>query len=119
VSLFLLPCVLPRHRHPESIQVTSELLFECYGAPSVAYAVDSLLSLSRNSPAASRRDGLVVSFNTASTSVIPVLDGAGVLSQAKRLEIYRLGWDALHWLRLIPQLDSPGEGHKLQNSCLS
>jgi hypothetical protein len=29
-------------------------------------------------------DGLVVSFNTASTSVIPILNGKGVLSHAKR-----------------------------------
>lgn len=29
-------------------------------------------------------DGLVVSFNTASTSVIPILDGKGIMSQAKR-----------------------------------
>lgn len=29
-------------------------------------------------------DGLVVSFNTASTSVVPILNGKGILSHAKR-----------------------------------
>ena len=29
-------------------------------------------------------DGLVISFNTASTSVIPILNGKGILSNAKR-----------------------------------
>ncbi|KAI0762343.1 hypothetical protein C8Q74DRAFT_1289737 [Fomes fomentarius] len=30
-------------------------------------------------------DGLVVSFNTASTSVVPILDGRGLMSHAKRI----------------------------------
>jgi actin-related protein 5 len=29
-------------------------------------------------------DGMVVSFNTASTSVIPILNGKGLMSHAKR-----------------------------------
>ena len=31
-----------------------------------------------------KSDGLVLSFNTASTSIIPVLNGKGILSHAKR-----------------------------------
>jgi actin-related protein 5 len=33
-------------------------------------------------------DGLVVSFNTASTSVIPVMDGKGIMSHAKRFDVF-------------------------------
>lgn len=36
-------------------------------------------------------DGLVLSFNTASTSVVPILSGKGILSHAKRIP-----WGASH-----------------------
>jgi actin-related protein 5 len=68
--------------------VTSELLFELYSAPSVAYCVDSVMSLYNNNIPKKGQvyatDAVVVSFNTASTSVIPILDGKGVMSSAKR-----------------------------------
>ncbi|KAJ7356615.1 actin-like protein Arp5p [Mycena albidolilacea] len=66
-----------------SRSLTSELLFEQYSVPSVAYCVDSVMSFYQNhGPGA---DGLVLSFNTASTSVIPILSGKGILSHAKRI----------------------------------
>lgn len=72
----------------EQLSVTSELLFEQYQVPSVAYAIDSLMSLYQNNLPVDgtlyQTDGLVISFNTASTSVIPVLNGKGLLSHAKR-----------------------------------
>ncbi|KAG5646922.1 hypothetical protein DXG03_001998 [Asterophora parasitica] len=72
-----------------SRSLTSELMFELYSAPSLAYCVDGLMSFYQNSaqPPYSpfTSDGLVVSFNTASTSVIPVLDGRGIMSHAKRI----------------------------------
>ncbi|KAH7100193.1 actin-like ATPase domain-containing protein [Auriculariales sp. MPI-PUGE-AT-0066] len=69
-----------------SRQLTSELLFELYNVPSVCYAVDGLMSFSQNLPPNSaENDGLVVSFNTFSTSIIPILDGKGIMSHSKRL----------------------------------
>ncbi|KAI0693655.1 hypothetical protein BC835DRAFT_1275708 [Cytidiella melzeri] len=72
-----------------SRSLTSELLFELYSVPSVTYCVDSIMSFYHNnipSPATPfSSDGIVVSFNTASTSVIPILDGKGLLSHAKRI----------------------------------
>ncbi|KAK7064825.1 hypothetical protein R3P38DRAFT_2826591 [Favolaschia claudopus] len=66
-----------------SRSLTSELLFEQYSVPSVTYCVDSVMSFYQNNgPGA---DGLVLSFNTASTSVIPILSGKGILSHAKRI----------------------------------
>ncbi|KAJ6573856.1 chromatin remodeling complex subunit [Mycena vulgaris] len=66
-----------------SRSLTSELLFEQYSVPSVAYCVDSVMSFYQNhGPGA---DGLVLSFNTASTSVIPILAGKGIMSHAKRI----------------------------------
>ncbi|KAF8525246.1 chromatin remodeling complex subunit [Hysterangium stoloniferum] len=69
--------------------LTSELMFEQYSVPSLTYCVDSLMSLYQNKHQGRRRaysaDGLVISLNTASTSVIPVLNGRGILSRAKRI----------------------------------
>ncbi|KAF8554536.1 actin-like ATPase domain-containing protein [Imleria badia] len=71
--------------------LTSELMFEQYSVPSLAYCVDSVMSFYQNNlramgNAALTQDGLVISFNTASTSVIPILSGRGILSQAKRIQ---------------------------------
>ncbi|KAF2745104.1 actin-like ATPase domain-containing protein [Sporormia fimetaria CBS 119925] len=59
----------------------SEILFECYGAPSVAYGIDSLFSYSYNGG----KHGLVVSSSYSSTHLIPVVDSKAILSQATRL----------------------------------
>ena len=59
----------------------TELLFEGYGVPSLTYGVDSLFSFHANSAA---KNGLVISSGTASTTVIPVLNGKGILAQAKK-----------------------------------
>ncbi|KAN0138657.1 hypothetical protein V8E53_003645 [Lactarius tabidus] len=71
--------------------LTSELMFELYSVPSLTYAVDSVMSFYLNnrptSPSTSfTSSGLAISFNTASTSVIPILDGKGIMSQAKRIQ---------------------------------
>ena len=62
-------------------------MFELYTVPSLVYCVDSIMSFYHNSKPIDGQftgDGLVISFNTASTSVIPILNGKGVLSNAKR-----------------------------------
>lgn len=73
--------------------VLSELLFEGYNVPKAAFAIDALMSFYYNTPDQPRRDGIVVSFNSASTSVIPVLNGKGILSNAKR---YGSRYDRAH-----------------------
>ena len=70
--------------------MTSELMFELYTVPSLAYCVDSVMSFYHNNKPPHGQfaaDGLVISFNTASTSVIPILNGKGILSNAKRCVI--------------------------------
>ncbi|KAJ4305404.1 Nuclear actin-protein involved in chromatin remodeling [Kalmusia sp. IMI 367209] len=59
----------------------SEILFECYGAPSVAYGIDSLFSYSYNGG----KHGLVVSSSHTSTHLIPVVNSKALLSQSTRL----------------------------------
>lgn len=61
----------------------SELLFEGYGVPSVSYGLDSLFSFHANAPSPTA-DGLVISSSTANTHVIPVLNGKGILTSAKK-----------------------------------
>jgi len=67
-------------------------MFELYSVPSLTYAVDAVLSLYHNnlpSPPSSpyTASGLAISFNTSSTSVIPILNGKGIMSQAKRYAV--------------------------------
>lgn len=63
-------------------------MFELYSVPSLTYCVDSLMSFYQNNqprPSESyTADGLVISLNTASTSVVPILHGKGIMSRAKR-----------------------------------
>ncbi|KAK7468428.1 Actin-related protein 5 [Stygiomarasmius scandens] len=65
-------------------------MFEQYRVPSLAYCIDGVMSFYQNTHPSGNTssftsDGLVISFNTASTSVIPILNGKGILSHAKRL----------------------------------
>ncbi len=59
----------------------SEILFECYGVPSVAFGIDSLFSYSYNGG----RNGLVMDSSYTSTHLIPVIDSKPLLSQTIRL----------------------------------
>ena len=59
----------------------TEILFECYSAPSVAYGIDSLFSYNYNNG----KIGLVVSSSYSSTHLIPVLNSKPLLTQAARL----------------------------------
>lgn len=62
----------------------TELLFEGYRVPSVAYGIDSLFSYYANGGTADD-GGIVISSGNATTHVIPTLGGKGLLSKTKRL----------------------------------
>uniref|UniRef100_A0A1B6L6D3 Actin-related protein 5 n=1 Tax=Graphocephala atropunctata TaxID=36148 RepID=A0A1B6L6D3_9HEMI len=68
-----------------SRMLMSELLFECYHVPEVAYGVDCLYSLSRNG--LQEGSSLVVSLGYQSTHVLPVVEGAVDWAQARRLDV--------------------------------
>lgn len=59
----------------------SEILFECYSTPSVAYGIDSLFSYKYNNGS----NGLLVSSSHSSTHVIPVLKSKPIMSSVSRL----------------------------------
>lgn len=58
----------------------NELLFENYRIPSVCYGLDSLFSAYQNGI----QDGLVISSGRNSTTLIPMLDGKGLVDFSKR-----------------------------------
>ncbi|KAL8849313.1 MAG: hypothetical protein Q9221_005723 [Calogaya cf. arnoldii] len=70
-----------------SRKTMTELLFECYSAPSIAFGIDSLFSYRFNKG----RHGLVVSSSHTATHLIPILDSKPVLSSATRLN-----WGGYH-----------------------
>ncbi|KAF7559073.1 hypothetical protein G7046_g5083 [Stylonectria norvegica] len=72
---------------PYSRKSMTEIIFECYGAPSLAYGIDSLFSYRHNKG----KTGLVVSSSYTSTHVIPVLNSKAMLAQA-----IRLNWGGYH-----------------------
>ena len=86
---YVLPIIVLQTMFNLILEVTSELMFEQYSVPTLAFCIDSVMSFYQNNLPSKpnvpfAQDGLVISFNTASTSVIPILSGRGILSQAKR-----------------------------------
>ncbi len=59
----------------------TEILFECYSAPSVSYGIDSLFSYHHNGG----ETGLVISSSHSATHLIPVIDSKPMLTLATRL----------------------------------
>lgn len=83
---------------PYSRKSMTEIIFECYGAPSVAYGIDSLFSYRHNNGST----GLVVSSSYSSTHLIPVYNQKALLSQATRLNWG--GWHAAEYLLKLIKL---------------
>ena len=73
----------------------TEIVFECYGAPSLAYGIDSLFSYRQNKG----NTGLVVSSSYTSTHIIPVYNAKAMLSQA-----VRLNWGGYHGAEYLLKL---------------
>jgi actin-related protein 5 len=88
----------------------SELLFETYTAPSVSYGIDALFS-HRQNVNTSNSTGLVISSGNYATHVIPVIEGRGILSQAKRLQWG--GMQAAEFMQKLLQLKYPTFPSKL------
>lgn len=53
----------------------SELLFECYGIPKVAYGIDSLFSFYHSKPKNLISSGLIISSGYQCTHILPILEG--------------------------------------------
>ena len=80
----------------------TELLFECYTAPSVAYGIDSLFSYRHNKGTS----GLVISSSHSSTHVVPVLGSKAIMSSVSRLNWG--GSQSAEYLMKLLRLKYPG-----------
>lgn len=76
-------------------KVMSEILYELYNVPSVAYGVDSLFSYNYNGG----NTGLVVSSAHMSTHLIPVVNKQPLISHATRLD-----WGRAHCAEYLTRL---------------
>ena len=85
----------------------SEILFECYSAPSVAYGIDSLFSYNFNKG----NNGLIISSAHSSTHVIPVLNGKPIMSSISRLNWG--GYQGAEYLLKLLKLKYPSFPGKL------
>ncbi|XP_062510427.1 actin-related protein 5-like isoform X2 [Corticium candelabrum] len=81
----------------------SELLFECYHVPSVAYGIDGLFSLYYNQ--SQSRNALVINSGFQSTHILPVLNGKLYASQAKRINVG--GNHVISFMQRLLQLKHP------------
>lgn len=75
--------------------MTSELLFEGYGVPSIVFGIDSLFAFEsycgkknpdvpKSKSAADGKNALVIDMGNVTTNVIPVLNGRAMMNRAKR-----------------------------------
>uniref|UniRef100_A0A671RZR2 Actin-related protein 5 n=1 Tax=Sinocyclocheilus anshuiensis TaxID=1608454 RepID=A0A671RZR2_9TELE len=89
-------------------QMMSELLFECYGVPRVAYGVDSLFSFYHNNVsdgAGLPSTGLVVSSGYHCSHVLPIINGRLDALNCKRVNLG--GGQAASYLQRLLQLKYP------------
>jgi actin-related protein 5 len=92
-------------------EALTEIIFECYGAPSLVYGIDSLFSYRYNKG----QTGLVVSSSYSATHLIPVYNSKAMLAQAIRLNWG--GWHAAEYLlKLIKLKYHTGFPGKLNSS---
>lgn len=87
-----------------SRQLMSELLFECYSVPSVAYGIDSLLAFhyTQRKP---KKNTLIVSLGYHTMHVIPVLNNVTNFENTRRVNTG--GYHAVSFLHRILQLKYP------------
>ncbi|XP_027477634.1 actin-related protein 5 isoform X2 [Zalophus californianus] len=89
-----------------SRQMMSELLFECYGIPKVAYGIDSLFSFYHNKPKNLISSGLIISSGYQCTHILPILEGRLDAKNCKRINLG--GSQAAGYLQRLLQLKYPG-----------
>lgn len=95
-------------------RVMNELMFESYQVPSIAYGIDSLFSFGYNNQ--NTDFGIVISAGNESSHIIPVVNGKGVMSMAKKFDYG--GKQAAAYLQNLLSLKYPAFPVKLNfNQC--
>lgn len=88
-----------------------QVLFECFNVPGVTFGIDSLFAYYQNTTANST--GLVIGCGNEDTNIIPVVDGQGILTEAKRINWG--GSQAADYLTNLMTLKYPYFPTKLSN----
>ncbi|XP_034230197.1 actin-related protein 5 [Thrips palmi] len=85
----------------------SELLFECYGVPGVAYGVDALFSYhcSNEENLKKSQSGLVISLGYQTMHIIPIIDGQVDIAHARRINVG--GFHVTSYMHRLLQLKYP------------
>ncbi|XP_075166642.1 actin-related protein 5 [Haematobia irritans] len=85
-------------------QNMNELLFECYGVPSVCYGIDSVLSWQHNRQT-NEDNSLIINFGYHTTHVVPILNGHLKHDKARRLNLG--GFQMVSYLYRLLQMKYP------------
>lgn len=88
-----------------------QVLFECFNVPGVTFGIDTMFSFYQNNGPNST--GLVIGCGNEDTSVIPVVDGKGILTESKRINWG--GNQATEYLTSLMSLKYPYFPTKLSN----
>ncbi|QLG72535.1 hypothetical protein HG535_0D02430 [Zygotorulaspora mrakii] len=88
-----------------------QLLFECFDVPGVAFGIDALFSYYGNN--SSNSTGLVIGCGNEDTNVIPIIEGRGILTDAKRINWG--GHQSVDYLTNLMSLKYPYFPAKLSN----
>ncbi|ORX94082.1 actin-like ATPase domain-containing protein [Basidiobolus meristosporus CBS 931.73] len=102
------PCIPHYNR-----KIMTELLFEAYSVPSVAYGIDSLFSYYGNGHSFDD-GGLIISSGNTASHVIPVVGGRGVLEHTKRINYGGVG--ATDYMLKLMQLKYPTFPSKMSHT---
>lgn len=70
-----------------SRQLMSELLFECYQVPSIAYGIDAMYSFNYNNSKYQAQNGLIISSSYNTTHILPVMQGQIDFPQCRRINV--------------------------------
>ncbi|KAL5012354.1 hypothetical protein ScPMuIL_010905 [Solemya velum] len=87
-------------------QQMSELLFECYHVPRVAYGIDALFSFYANNPNPETANGFVVSCGYQMIHLLPVLNGRLDAQNVRRINLGGAQLDS--FMQRLLQLKYPG-----------
>jgi hypothetical protein len=85
------------------ITVMSELLFECYGVPSVCYGVDGLFSFRHNNPKCSA--ALIINCGYHTTHILPLINNQIDPTRSRRINVG--GIHIINYLHRLLQLKYP------------
>ncbi|PNF25161.1 Actin-related protein 5 [Cryptotermes secundus] len=86
-----------------SRHLMSELLFECYGVPSVCYGVDGLFSFRHNHPKCSA--ALIINCGYHTTHILPVINNQVDPTRSRRINVG--GINIINYLHRLLQLKYP------------